>query len=216
MNDTFCKWSLWILNGLMLITIGYLFVQEEIMFGINAVFLFLVANIPYMLNKKYKLPFPLQLHLYWALMVSAQLLLASFKVYKNPTFWYVDELGHFFGSMVFATIGFFILLALDDYQQHKLSLVFMAIFAFTFAMTAEVVWEIIEFVIDILFNLGAQGGYIVVDGVIVWDEVNDTMRDLILDLFGAGLISIGLVYWARAKTKAQLEKYIAPIRQYLG
>ena len=75
---------------------------------------------------------------------------------------------------------------------------FMAIFAFTFAVSLGVVWEIFEFFMDQLFNMNMQGSGLV-----------DTMWDLIVDSIGALAISVlGAIYYKRMNHESFLEKWL--------
>ena len=75
---------------------------------------------------------------------------------------------------------------LNDNKKVKLHLAkrFVAIFAFTFSLSMGALWEIIEFVIDQVFDLNMQKSGIV-----------DTMTDLIVDTIGALIISISSYYY---------------------
>jgi hypothetical protein len=78
------------------------------------------------------------------------------------------------------------------------------IIAFCFAIMLDTLWEIIEFVMDALMDLNMQQ-YILPDGTVLIGHyaVVDTMKDLIVDAFGALIISItGYILLKRQKNIA--------------
>jgi hypothetical protein len=68
---------------------------------------------------------------------------------------------------------------------------FMAFFSFCFAIMLDTIWEIIEFAIDEIFDLNMQQ-YNLPDGTVLIGRLAlvDTMKELIVDILGALLISI--------------------------
>jgi uncharacterized membrane protein YjdF len=68
---------------------------------------------------------------------------------------------------------------------------FMAFFSFCFAIMLDTIWEIIEFIMDVILDLNMQQ-YNLPDGTVLIGHfaVVDTMKDLIVDVLGALFISI--------------------------
>jgi uncharacterized membrane protein YjdF len=77
----------------------------------------------------------------------------------------------------------------------------MSFFSFCFAIMLDTLWEIIEFVMDTLMDLNMQQ-YVLPDGTVLIGHyaVVDTMKDLIVDAFGALIVSIiGYILLKRQK-----------------
>ena len=103
----------------MIVIFLWLFYQGDYLFAVQALLLVIGAFLPLLLNLKYKEPFPIELHLLWIILIAMHFFLSSFGIYKQIQFWYLDNLAHFFGGMVLATLGFYLLLALDNYKEFK-------------------------------------------------------------------------------------------------
>ena len=114
-----------------------------------------------------------------------------------------DTLLHTFSGFALGTVGFSIIALLNKSKSVTLSLspAFVAIFAFCFAVTIGVVWEIYEFSVDSFSNLNMQK-YILESGESLAgrDALMDTMKDLIVDSLGALVTSI--VCYVSMKRKA--------------
>jgi hypothetical protein len=77
--------------------------------------------------------------------------------------------------------------------------VFVALFAFMFALGLGALWEIFEFAMDSIFGLNMQKSGLV-----------DTMWDLIVDTVGALIIALlGFSYLSKARNVSFLERWIA-------
>ncbi len=95
-------------------------------------------------------------------------------------FWWWDNMLHAFSGTILGFIGFTLIYFLNREEEIDivLSPIFVALFAFTFAVSIGVVWEIFEFTMDSLFALNMQKSGLV-----------DTMWDLIADCIGSGIAS---------------------------
>ncbi len=216
-RDIWLKAIIVTIKLMMLVLFIWLIYNGRYLLAVQALLLFIGACIPFLMNLKYKEPFPIELHFLWVVLISVHFFFSSLRVYKNIDFWFIDDLAHVFGGAALATLGFYTLLSLDNYKEHKFLLLVIGLFAFAFAVTFGVVWELIEFTSDNVFGIDSQAGYIYQNGTIVWDtSLFDTMFDLIEGMFGAALASILLVKRAKLQNRKDLEKYAAPIRQYLG
>lgn len=91
-------------------------------------------------------------------------------------FWWWDLLLHGGSAVGFGLVGFafvFMMFQGDRFAAPHLSVAF---FAFCFAVTVGVIWELFEFGMDVLFGLNMQKSGLL-----------DTMFDLIVDVIGAML-----------------------------
>lgn len=90
--------------------------------------------------------------------------------------WWWDIFLHGGAAIGFGLIGFIIILMLFRGNKYAAPPIALAWFAFCYAMTIGVLWEIFEFGMDELFGLNMQKS-----------GLADTMYDLIVDTFGAFL-----------------------------
>ena len=121
-------------------------------------------------------------------------------------FYYVipnwDTILHAFSGAMLGALGFFLVSYFNDAEilNTKLSPFFIAFFAFNFAVTSGVVWEIYEFLADLILSTNMQK-FILADGTILMGQaaLADTMEDLIVDAISA--FTICLVGYFSIKSK---------------
>lgn len=90
--------------------------------------------------------------------------------------WWWDVLLHGGSAIGFGLIGFIFIFMLFGGDKYAAPPVAIAWFAFSFAMTLGILWEVFEFGVDQLFGANMQKS-----------GLADTMYDLIVDAFGAGV-----------------------------
>ena len=100
---------------------------------------------------------------------------------------------HTFSGFALGAVGLSIIGLLNKSESVPVSLspAFVAIFAFCFAVSVGVIWEIYEFSVDAVADLNMQK-YILENGEVLNGHaaIADTMKDLIVDSLGALAISI--------------------------
>jgi hypothetical protein len=101
---------------------------------------------------------------------------------------YWDTILHCFSAAMLGAVGFMIVNILNssDKINIQLSPFFVALFAFSFAITCGTVWEFYEFTGDGLLGTNMQK-FITANGtfLIGREALSDTMKDLIVDALGA-------------------------------
>lgn len=109
-------------------------------------------------------------------------------------FWWWDDVLHGLSGVIIGLIGFYMVYFLNARYNMKISPMFVAVFAFSFAMTMGVLWEIFEFSADYFFGTNMQrwmqpdAAYII-GKEFQGDGLRDTMSDLIVSVFGALIAS---------------------------
>ena len=108
-----------------------------------------------------------------------------------------DTVLHTFSGVALGALGFSIvsLLNKSDTVEFSLSPIFIAVFAFCFAVSLGVIWEFFEFAMDCLTDGNSQR-YALENGELLIGQaaLMDTMKDLIVNAIGALAISaIGFV-----------------------
>ncbi|MDP4132999.1 MAG: hypothetical protein Q8882_03200 [Bacillota bacterium] len=129
---------------------------------------------------------------------AAQILGEIGSFYERFPWW--DTMLHASSGVMLALIGFMIVTALNEYDRSKvhLSPLFVAMFAFSFALSLGALWEIFEFCADRFLGTDMQK-YLPPNGVTALKCENwkydaglvDTMCDLIVDAVSALIISLG-------------------------
>ncbi|TDO94344.1 hypothetical protein DFR79_10322 [Halanaerobium saccharolyticum] len=114
-------------------------------------------------------------------------------------FWWWDSMLHLIYGMGMGFIGFVMIYVLNKNENIDvvLSPLFVAVFAFSFAVTIGVFWEIFEFWMDTIFGLNMQKSGLV-----------DTMFDLMEDCVGAFITSTIGYFYIKTKRPSRFQRYI--------
>lgn len=105
-----------------------------------------------------------------------------------------DSVLHTFSGMIIALLSFSLINLLNKNSSgFKLNIFFAALFAFSLTIAIGVIWEIIEFATDAWFGTNMQRAYISTlngrgEALAGQFALSDTMKDLILDSIGAGVV----------------------------
>jgi hypothetical protein len=113
------------------------------------------------------------------------------RFYYILPFW--DSILHTFSGAALGLLGFSVVSLLNGSETVAISLspFFVAVFAFSFAMALDVLWEIYEFALDAVLKTNMQKYALETGEALVGHAaVVDTMEDLIVDCFGALLASV--------------------------
>jgi len=149
----------------------------------------ILTFIPSFIQRNYKINLPLELELVIVFFIYASLFLGEVSSFYQK-FWWWDALLHTGSGILFGFIGFLILYVLYKEKRVSASPIWIAIFAFCFAVAIGAVWEIMEFSTDQIFGTNMQKHGLV-----------DTMWDLIVDSLGALFTSVlGFFYLKGVKT----------------
>ena len=126
---------------------------------------------------------------------------------------FLGEIRNFYHIIPYwdTALGFsFISLLNDEENIHHLNLTpfFVAFFAFNFAITMGVVWEVYEFVVDGVLGTNMQKFALVNGSLLTGREaLIDTMQDLMVDGIGAFIISF-IGYISLKYNKGWIEKLL--------
>lgn len=162
----------------------------------------IVINIPSILAKKLRFEFPIRLNIMYLIFLYCAIVLGEVhSFYYTVPHW--DTILHGFSSMMLGTFGFMFvsLLNRDKNTTMRLSPVFVAIFAFAFAISIGVLWEFYEYIFDGLWGMNMQK-FRLQDGTLLVgrEALADTMEDLMIDALGA-LVSSVIGYFTIMKER---------------
>ena len=117
----------------------------------------------------------------------------GFNLYDSSSFF--DKALHVASGVVIAICGFAIVHAFKKRKKYStMSPFFVAVFAFCFALTLLVLWEVFEFMMDSLFGMNMmrwQDRPADVQKGFLGSGLVDTMWDLIVGMLGALVVCIG-------------------------
>jgi len=175
---------------------------DHIKTTLQCVFGLVILFLPSAIEHKFKITFFNGLHILYVLFLFSSIILGQVRGYYNR-FFHWDTVLHALSGGMLATFGFCIIDIINKNEKINLGLSdgFMSFFAFCFAVMLDTFWEIIEFFMDAFMDLNMQQ-YKLPDGTILIGHyaVVDTMKDLIVDVLGALVVSIiGYILFRRKK-----------------
>ncbi|HET7630083.1 MAG TPA: hypothetical protein VFK03_01795 [Candidatus Saccharimonadales bacterium] len=110
-------------------------------------------------------------------------------------FWWWDDVLHGLAGVILGFIGFVLVYFFNARYQMHINPLFVAVFAFSFAVTMGVVWEVFEFSGDALFHSNMQrwadpASTPMIGQAYQGSGLRDSMSDLIVASIGALVTSI--------------------------
>lgn len=170
--------------------------------------------LPGLLKKKINLEIPSDMILLYTLFLYCAIYLGEVRsFYYTVPHW--DTILHTFSGAMLGALGFSFVSFLNNTEKvpMHLSPMFVAAFAFCFAVTLGVVWEVYEFMADGVLQTNMQKFALESgEGLIGRAAVIDTMKDLIVDAVGAFVMSV-IGYISIKYKKGWVEKLLLVIRK---
>jgi hypothetical protein len=144
---------------------------------------FFLIYLPSILEKQLKIDYPEEFEILIMIFIFASLFLGEIN-YFSQRFWWWDIALHGVSGLIIAAFALSLVYVLNREKKINLNPNFIAIFTFSFALSLGAIWEIFEFAMDQFIGSNMQKSGLI-----------DTMWDLILDSFGALIVSIiGLLH----------------------
>ena len=141
--------------------------------------------LPFFVEKQFKVYVPTFFTLIISAFIYATIILGQIENYYQK-FWWWDVMLHSGSGVAFGLIGLVVILIF--FRQGKIAAnpFFLCLFAFCFALSVGLLWEVFEFSGDEIFHTNMQQRQ---------TGVEDTMKDEIMDTLGAFIGStIGYFY----------------------
>lgn len=174
----------------------------------------LAMLLPGLLKRKINLEVPSNMIILYTLFLYCAIYLGEVRsFYYNVPHW--DTILHTFSGAMLGALGFSFVNFLNNAEnvQMHLSPIFVAVFAFCFAMTLGVAWEVYEFTADGILNTNMQKFALENGaGFIGRAAVMDTMKDLIVDAVGAFVMAV-IGYVSIKYKKGWVEKLLLVIEK---
>lgn len=151
-----------------------------------------VMTIPSIIERRWMIGIPNYMYILYFVFLYCAIYLGEVRnFYFVIPHW--DTILHAFSGAMLGALGFSLISILNGSKRWKLNMTpfFMALFAFCFALTCGVIWEIYEYTFDGLLGLNMQK-FALEDGTLLVgrDALADTMKDIIVDAISALVISI--------------------------
>ncbi len=186
----------------------YILMLLQCVLGIVAFFM------PNLITKKTKIIIPSNMYLVYVVFLYAAVFLGEIGnfFYKVPHW---DTILHTCSGAMLGALGFSFVNILNKNEKVHVQLapIFVALFAFGFAITLGVLWEIYEFTFDGLLGINMQK-FALENGteLIGRAALADTMEDLIVDSIGAFVMSV-IGYISLKYKKGWIDKLLIRIRK---
>jgi uncharacterized membrane protein YjdF len=166
--------------------IAFLTGQYDAMF--TAILMFGVTFVPYVIADRLDVRLPW--FVYFLIALSLSLHIAGYVQGWYLTYYpYYDKAAHMVSGISIALIGFLGVIFLDRYRRMNLTPLFVVFFTVIFGMAIGGFWEIYEFAVDQIFGNPRS--------VPMQIDLADTMWDMIADLAGSLIVSIGAILYFR-------------------
>lgn len=163
-----------------------------------------------LIEKRQKIDIPDILEIVIVLFICAGAFLSvQFNLYYTVFWW--DDLLHTLSGVIIGFIGFIVLYKINYKFNMDISPLLIAFFSFTFAVTAGVIWEMMEFWCDVFLHTANQK-WDLADTEIMMGKpyqgsgLRDTMSDLTVDSIGALITSIITYYMYKHQKKRTLDE----------
>ncbi len=179
----------------------YVLMLLQCIFGVFAMLL------PGIIKKRLRVDIPSNMLIIYAIFLYCAIYLGEVRSFYYNV-WHWDTILHTFSGAMLGALGFSVINFLNktDHIPLNLSPIFVAAFAFCFAVTLGVIWEVYEFSVDAIMHTNMQK-YALENGtpLIGAAALSDTMKDLIVDTIGAFIMS-AIGYVSLKYRKGWLEK----------
>lgn len=193
----------WIIRFIGLILIGYSIYAlisrssstngRYITIILQALCLIVLSFIPAFINRVWKLSLPIGIEIFFLGYCSCGLLLGEIAGFFTKVWWWDSVLHTISGSFI-ACIGFIIISIFNekDGVPMRISPGFLILFVFCLSLSCGLIWEVFEWIFDAITgsNMQRYSDNVSREGFIGRAALRDTMKDLILDTVGAGIICV--------------------------
>lgn len=193
-----------LLQFIMAVELALLLYDQRWVTAFLVLAIMLVSLLPYALSRHFRVHVPAEFQVLTVIFVFATLFLGEIRSYYERIWWW-DMALHASSGLLLAIAGFLLVYVLNGNARVDLHLRprFVALFAFLFAVTVGVLWEIFEFAMDQLFGMQMQKP-------MLGDPsgLTDTMWDLIVDALGALVISVFGWWYMKRGQRSFIEAWI--------
>lgn len=194
-----------LLQCILCVGMGTALWEREWNTAVLTLMIILLTLIPLLVYKRFQVFIPPEFELLATAFLFCALFLGEIGDYYNR-FWWWDIALHTTSGFLLGIVGFLLAHILNEQPRIDLAMqpVFVATFAFFFAIGIGAIWEIVEFTFDSLLGTTMQKPMLNDPS-----GLTDTMWDLIVDAVGALVISVlGYGYLKSAGNQSFLLRWI--------
>lgn len=149
--------------------------QQNLLIASGAFTALVLSLLPAIVFKDFSRTLPRFVELGVTISLLLHIVGLTFNFYHNLDYWWWDQMTHFLGTAVIASLAFEFIFTLNYTGKIKMSHRLIAVFTFCVAMTIGALWEISEFYFDKVFETHSLG------------DLYDTLQDLQFNTVG-GLV----------------------------
>jgi len=172
--------------------------------ALNAFGLLVLSFIPSIIERKWKVDIPEYLEMLFVIFCTGTLLVGEIGGLYETTDWW-DAVMHTLSGVLITILGFYLINILNQTSNFHLKLrpIFAIIFVFCLTATIGVLWEIVEYVVDLSAKSNMQRFYndIAQESFVGQRALDDTMMDFILNSVGSLIICIPMFFHLRWQKK---------------
>lgn len=157
-------------------------VTREFTYVPVAIVVLAMSELPSLVRRDLKIVLPVELNFLIVLALFTHIVGSFSGFYDNLPGW--DHLTHAMSASLIAALGFIVVVTIDKYAETiYLPRAFLALFIVMLTMAVGVIWELMEFIVDL-----ATGSHLQY-------SLDDTMRDLLFDTIGGLLVASAGAYY---------------------
>lgn len=188
--------------------------QDYVLMLLQCVLGIFAILVPARLMRRWDIEIPRVMFLLYIAFLYCAIFLGEVRsFYYNVPHW--DTILHTFSGVMLGALGFSMIAVFNNTERIPLNLspLFIAVFAFCFALALGGVWEIYEFTMDVVFGTNMQKFAIENGADLVGQAaLADTMKDIIVDAVGAFAMSV-IGYVSLKYKKGWVEKLMFRIKR---
>lgn len=175
------RWVVIVLQSIMAIQLILVFREGQWITAFTVMAIMALTLSPAALGRRFRVQIPAEFQVLAVIFVFATLFLGELQSYYERLWWW-DIALHTTSGLLFGILGFLLVYVLNENEHADLHMRprFVALFAFTFAVSVGTMWEIFEFAMDQIVGTNMQKP-------MLGDPsgLTDTMWDMIVNALGA-------------------------------
>ena len=160
--------------GILVVTLGAI-IRNQWLLAFTGAIVLLLTFAPAMIERRLHLTLPVEFTLVTCVFLYASFVLGEVRDYYERIWWW-DLALHGLSAMVVGIIGFLGIYVFYMTRRIRIAAGWIATISFALAVAVGTLWEIFEFLADLLLGLNMQKS-----------GLNDTMTDLMINVAGAAV-----------------------------
>jgi len=200
--------QLWIAVILQIVIFAILVVslfEGRVLVTFSALIVFVLTFLPAMINWQFETYVPVEFVFINTLFLFAAFVLGDLRQFYDR-FWWWDMMLHSFSAMIMGIIGFLLIYVFYASKKVTMPPFYIVFFSFSFSLSLGVLWEIIEYLVDITLGTNMQQS-----------GLDDTMKDLMMDTLGALIAAmIGYIHYVKKSSFFIVDRIVRKILRKRG